>query len=186
MAAASRHLRNANAMMPARAVFLAGFMGAGKTSVGEALARRWQCAFHDLDARIVARAGASIAEIFHNQGEAAFRELESEALRELLAGLQAPAVVALGGGTLLRRENVERLRAAGGTLVLLDAPVEVLYERTQAARGTRPLALDEAAFRRLYDQRRAAYAAAEVTVESGGSVDEVAERVERSLQGEKR
>jgi len=174
-------------MTPSRAIFLTGFMGAGKTSVGAELARRRGCAFHDLDAVVVERAGKTVAQIFATGGETEFRRLESEALREVLASLRAAAggaVVALGGGTLAAAENVRALREADGILVALDAPVELLFERTRAGHGTRPLARedDEAGFRKLYEARRPLYRAAEVSVESGnGDVRAVAERVEEAI-----
>lgn len=177
-------------MTPSRAVFLTGFMGAGKTSVGAALARRRAGAFYDLDALVVERAGNSVAEIFQTAGEAGFRRLETEALGLLLAQLgTGPVVVALGGGTLAQAENEKAVRQAGGLVVALDAPVELLFARTQAARGARPLAEDEAAFRRLYAARRPVYLAADVIVDSAaGDVETVAARVESSIReiGERR
>jgi len=177
-------------MTSSRAVFLTGFMGAGKTSVGAALARRMGCAFHDLDALMVERAGRSVAELFETSGEPEFRRLEAEALAALLAKLgEAPAVVALGGGTLEKPQNLAAVRQAG-VLVALDAPVETLFARTRAAAGTRPLAADEAQFRRLYERRRALYLAADVVVDSGqGDVEAVAGRAQSSVEavlGERR
>jgi len=174
-------------MTPSRAIFLTGFMGAGKTSVGAELARRRACAFHDLDAVVVKRAGMPVAQIFATIGETEFRRLESEALREVLAGLRAAeggAVVALGGGTLADAKNVQALRDVNGILVALDAPVELLFERTRAGHGTRPLARedDEAGFRKLYKLRQPLYRAADVSVDSGtGDVRVVAERVEQAV-----
>jgi len=94
-----------------RAVFLLGFMGAGKTSVGQALARRLGWGFVDLDQQIERRAGRTIAEIFAGSGEDAFRRIETAVLRELLAklGHGSPLVVALGGGTPVREENAALL-----------------------------------------------------------------------------
>ena len=85
-----------------RAVFLLGFMGAGKTSVGKALARRLGWRFVDLDQQIEMRAGQPIGEIFAAYGEHAFRTMETVALRQLLAELShgSPAVVALGEALL--------------------------------------------------------------------------------------
>jgi len=171
-------------MTPSRAIFLTGFMGAGKTSVGAELARRRGCAFHDLDALIVERAGKPVAQIFAASGETEFRRLESDALRHVLARVgSGAAVVALGGGTLNSNENVRALRDSDGILVALEAPVEVLFKRTQqAARGTRPLAGDEAGFRQLYETRQPLYRAADVSVDSGsGDVVAVAERVEQAI-----
>ncbi|MDQ4125487.1 MAG: shikimate kinase, partial [Actinomycetota bacterium] len=79
-------------------IVLVGFMGAGKSTVGRALAQRLRLPFVDVDAVVEARAGASIRELFEREGEAAFRRLEGEATRETLRG--PDAVVALGGGAL--------------------------------------------------------------------------------------
>jgi shikimate kinase len=170
-------------MTPSRALFLTGFMGAGKTSVGAALARRLGCAFYDLDAVIVERTGKTVAQIFASQGEAGFRQAEAEALRALLVRVgQSPAVVALGGGSLLSAENARAVRDARGVVVALDAPLAVLLERARAARGTRPLAQDEAGFRALYQARRAQYLAADVVVDSGAAdIEHVAAQVESSI-----
>jgi shikimate kinase len=178
-------------MTPSRAILLTGFMGAGKTSVGAALARRRGCAFHDLDAFIVHQAGMSVAQIFATAGEPGFRRLESLALREALAQIgDSGGVIALGGGTLADAQNLRVVRESGAVLVALEAPVEVLFARTQQARGTRPLASDEAAFRKLYETRRPLYQAADVVVDSGtGDVEAVAAQVEDSiaaLVGERR
>lgn len=170
-------------MTPSRAFFLTGFMGAGKTSVGAALARRLGCPFHDLDAVITERAGRSVAEIFQTSGEAEFRRLESEALAGLLeqAG-DEPAVIALGGGTLEDPQNLRAVRQRG-VLVALDAPVEALFARTRRTPGSRPLAGDEAGFRSLYARRKALYLAADVLVDSGtGDVEQVAARAQDSIE----
>ena len=157
-------------------------MGAGKTSVGAELARRRRCAFYDLDAVIVGHAGQSVAQIFESSGESGFRQLEAAALQELLGRRDMDAVIALGGGTLLHPESALRVREAGGILVALDAPVDVLFARTRPAAGTRPLARDEQRFRELYMQRRPLYLTADVVVDSGtGDVTQVASQVESSI-----
>ncbi|MBI2678419.1 MAG: shikimate kinase [Candidatus Koribacter versatilis] len=170
-------------MTPSRAILLTGFMGAGKTSVGAALARLRGCAFHDLDALIAEQAGMPVAKIFATAGEPEFRRMESAALHDVLARVgDSGGVVALGGGTLADTQNLRAVRKAGALLVALDAPVEVLFERTQRARGTRPLAMDEAGFRRLYETRKPLYQAADLVVDSGsGGVESVAAQVEHSI-----
>ena len=170
-------------MTPSRAIFLTGFMGAGKTTVGAALARRMGCAFHDLDAVIVERAGQSVAQIFETSGEAGFRRLESEALTALLEQVgSAPVVVALGGGTLEAPRNLGAVRERG-VLVALEAPVEALFARTRSNAGSRPLAADETGFRNLYARRRALYLAADVLVDSStGDVEQVAARAQDSIE----
>src|SRR5208283_3782455 len=97
-------------------VFLIGPMGAGKTTVGERLARLLGVAFVDLDAHVEARAGASLASLFASEGEERFRQREAEALAELGSG--ASKVVALGGGTPCSEEAWRRMRRAGVVVAL--------------------------------------------------------------------
>src|SRR5271157_6018848 len=97
--------------MGVRALFLVGFMASGKSSVGQELARRLQWDFVDLDARIEAREGQTIPEIFRDRGEPEFRIAEENALRDLLSeSRQRNCVVALGGGAFAQTSNRELLR----------------------------------------------------------------------------
>jgi shikimate kinase len=167
------------AFAPRKLLALTGFMGSGKTTVGRMLAERLGWRFVDLDSRIVDRAGLSIVQIFRNHGEPAFRALEADMLERALgeAGEQdRPAVIALGGGTLTRPENLVRLRQAGAMLVWLDCPVEELLLRC-AGMADRPLFTDEAGFRRLYDERRPLYAQAEYRVDAATEPARVVERI---------
>jgi shikimate kinase len=142
-------------------------MGAGKTSVGAALATRLGWRFIDLDGRIEARQQRSISDIFRDSGESEFRRLESEELQQVVAEVEAKAsVVALGGGTFVHPANTLSLRNCGYT-VFLDAPVEQLWRRAQA-QGARPLAASENHFRQLYAARRSRYMEADCCVQTGG------------------
>jgi shikimate kinase len=148
---------------PVRAVFLTGFMGAGKTAAGEALASRLGWRFVDLDARVEAREGRSIAEIFRADGEAGFRSAESAALREVIAELREGAtVVALGGGTIAEPQNAAAI-GRSGALVFLDAPLDVLRRRAEAGEGRPLLGLREE-FATRYASRLSAYRGADLTV----------------------
>src|SRR5881227_2738475 len=90
----------------AHAAFLVGFMGAGKTSVGRALGERLNWIFEDLDDRIERRERRTIAQIFRESGESAFRRAEHSALQEVLEGIQNQArIVALGGGAYVQSNN---------------------------------------------------------------------------------
>ena len=114
---------------PVRVVFLVGFMGAGKTSVGKALSQDLGWPFEDLDDRLESREGRTVEQIFRESGEQAFRRAETAALRELLDELgPAPKIVALGGGAFVQRENAEFLERADVTSVFLDGPVEELAD----------------------------------------------------------
>ena len=136
-----------------RHLALAGFMGAGKTSVGRATAARLERPFVDLDEEIERRGGASIPELFERSGEAAFRAVEEELVVEVL-GRRAPVVVALGGGAVLSERTRAALAAAALTVVL-DVEPDDAWRR--AGNRGRPLAQDEDAFRRLYEQRAPLY-----------------------------
>lgn len=163
-----------------RHIALVGFMGAGKSTLGTELAERLGRRFVDLDRRIEDEAGASIAELFAGSGgESAFRTRESSAALEALSVSQ-PLVLALGGGAVTTEQTRAALRERAFSL-LVEVSADEAWERV---RGTgRPLAQDEASFRRLYDDRRdlyrevadasasdpvsAALAAAGVHIESG-------------------
>src|SRR5438105_13748523 len=138
-----------------RAVFLVGFMGAGKTSVGRALSRRLGWDVEDLDDRIQAREQRTIEEIFERSGEAYFRRAEHEALRELIVGLSSsPRVIALGGGAFAQAHNA-RLLAEGGLLtIFLDASLEELFRRCQQEPDECPLRRDLKQFRARNGPRR--------------------------------
>jgi len=167
-----------------RAVFLLGFMGAGKTSVGQALARRLGWRFVDLDQRIEMRAGRSVAEVFAQSGEPAFRAMETAALRELLAELSpaSPTVMALGGGAPLDPENAAMLVTSGAPQVFLDAPFDELRRRCSQTAGSRPLFRQEQAARQLYESRRPHYLKAQHRVDTASrSVEQAAAEIARLL-----
>jgi shikimate kinase len=162
-----------------RAVFLVGFMGAGKTSVGRSLSRRLAWSFEDLDDRIQAKAGHSVAEIFRDSGEAEFRRQENAALRELLTELGGgQRVVALGGGAFAHPENIALLESARARVIFLDGAAEELFRRCEQDQQQRPLLQDAERFRELYEQRRPAYLKASGRIDTTGKdADEVAAEV---------
>jgi shikimate kinase len=164
-------------------VFLVGFMGAGKTSVGRALSRRLGLPFEDLDDRIQNREGRTIAQIFRESGEAEFRKAETAALRELLAELGSLSrVVALGGGAFVQPVNAALIEEAEAHSVFLDAPVKELLRRCQQEQKERPLRQSPKQFRELYAKRRRAYMKAAVRIETNGKdVSTVAAEVACSL-----
>ena len=166
------------------AVFLIGFMGAGKTSVGQALSRRLGWPFEDLDDRIADRAGRTVLRIFAESGEAEFRRLENQALREVLSEVKtSPRVVALGGGAFVRTENAKLLQESGVNIVFLDAPVEELWRRCAEQDLNRPLRQDAQQFRKLYEERRPLYGKVLWCIETGGKpVEAVAAEVESRLR----
>ena len=168
-----------------RCVVLIGFMGAGKTTVGRALAKSLRWNFLDLDDVIEQREHKDVAEIFALFGEPAFRSMESEALEALLQDRQAGGdlVLALGGGAFVQKQNRDALISAGAITVLLEAPLEELRRRCQAEQKARPLARQDARFNELFAVRRADYALARFTVQTlGKSVEQVTAEIEHLLK----
>lgn len=163
-------------------VFLIGFMGAGKTTVGRVLADRIGYLYLDADEVIEKNAGKSISAIFSEHGEEYFRDLESESLKSISAAERQ--VVATGGGVVMRDENWETMKNAGIT-VYLKAPVEVIWERIRHS-TTRPLLqvgnpLETA--RALLDRRSPLYEKADLIVDTEKlTVEEVAWELIRSLK----
>lgn len=118
-------------------IFIIGYMGSGKTTFGEKLARELGYGFTDLDREISSIVGCSIVEYFGREGESAFREKERQALVQLLR-IEDDMVIATGGGTPCYSDNMDLMNNAGFT-VFLDVPVDVLYERLAVERQERPL-----------------------------------------------
>lgn len=152
------------------AVYLVGFMGCGKTTVGMKLAQRLAWKFEDLDTRIEEEEGCTIAEIFTRAGEAAFRRREQEILARILEEVAQGGgrVVALGGGTFAQPQNFELLQSAQAITIWLECPVEELLLRC-ALLTNRPLFRDETSFRQLYEQRLPYYRQASCTVGTGNA-----------------
>jgi len=163
-------------------VYLTGFMGAGKSSVGRRLAELTGTAFLDLDDEIEARAGMTIREIFERRGEACFRDLEHLQLEATEA--LGDVVVATGGGTITFERNLASMRRLGVS-VWLEVGFELLVERV-GARGKekRPLFVSEDEARELYRRRLPAYRKADVavTVGRGETPRGVAERIQQILR----
>lgn len=120
-------------------IFLCGFMGTGKSTLGRHLARLLNLDFWDLDRVIAAEAGYSIPELFDKEGEDGFRKRERRCLMELLGRL--PAVVALGGGTLQNQHLIDEIKK-NGLLVFIETPISTILGRIMRNRQ-RPLLLDE-------------------------------------------
>lgn len=156
-----------------RHVVLVGLPGAGKSTVGPLLARQLSMPFVDLDAEIERQAGKPIARIFDEDGEAAFRDLEYDAIRRQTATVRGGSarVVALGGGAFVPERNRWKVEDAGLT-VWLDLSADDLWARVRLETD-RPLARDEERFRALYAERRPAYEQADYRVDASRTPDEI-------------
>jgi shikimate kinase len=165
------------------AISLVGFMGAGKTTVGRALAAKLGWEFIDLDDLIQARDGRAIPQIFQKSGEKAFRDLERQVLQELVSSSRGNAsVLSLGGGAFIDNTNQQVLRENEIPAVFLDASAEELFRRCQQPGLERPLLSDRSGFSALYERRRPAYMNAAICIQTAGReiasiVDEIMTRL---------
>jgi shikimate kinase len=167
--------------MATRHLVLIGMMGAGKSSVGRALAARLGRPLLDSDDVVEARTGRTVRDIFADDGEAAYRVIEGDVLRDILAD-PTPSVVAAAGGIVLSADNRAALRASNSYVVWLLADVDVLVQRVRHG-GHRPLLDDDPAgtLRKMFVEREALYrevADAIVSVDNR-SVNDVAQAVLR-------
>jgi shikimate kinase len=166
-----------------QSIVLIGFMGAGKSSTGRALARKTGLLHFDTDEIVSKRFGLSVTEIFVQLGEEEFRDAETEALKQFSEA--APAIIVTGGGIVLRPENVKMLRELG-RVVSLEADEETLFRRI-SRRATRPLLQTEnprATMVKLLRVRDPLYrAAADVQLDTSRLThDEVADAILKSLE----
>lgn len=143
MKASDADVRDVQSSGTARVVVLIGFMGSGKSSIARRLAWRLKCRALDLDKRLAEQCGASIAQLFAERGEAAFRAAESAVLQDTLReATRDRAVLSTGGGIVKNTANREALRVAaqqGALVVYLRARPATLAQRIRRQPGTRPL-----------------------------------------------
>ncbi len=162
-------------------LYLVGFMASGKTTVGRALADHIGWPFVDMDAEIEVREDRSIAQIFRENGEAGFREIESRVLRAHVRQIEAgqPCILALGGGAFVQPDNRE-LIGNNGISLWLDCPLEVI-ERRLNGDTARPLAAQaNGNLGRLYEARKPLYSRADYRVEI--DTEDVEELIHRILK----
>jgi shikimate kinase len=145
-------------------IYIVGFMGSGKSTIGELLAKRIGWPFADLDRDIEAQESSTIPHLFETLGEPGFRRIESEALAKRVSKVKTgrPVVLALGGGAYVSPANAQ-LMDSSGVSIWLDTPFETIRERVSRA-NHRPLAVDPVFFRELFLIRREAYAKAAYTI----------------------
>ena len=164
-------------------IFLIGFMGCGKSTVARHLARLLALPCSDTDAMIEQQAGMTISEIFGKMGEPAFREMETQLLRDLKD--KSPMVISCGGGMAMRPENANLMKAAG-TVVLIKASPETILERV-IRNDNRPLLRgrkDIASISALMEERRERYEAAAdfcVMTDNDHRADTVAEEIIKKI-----
>lgn len=150
-------------------------MGCGKTTVGKALAKALGCSFSDLDEYIVKKENRSIPEIFADIGEAGFRRIEAEAVKEISS---SGGVIATGGGAIINPDTA-RLARACGIVCFLDVPFSTCYERI-AGDENRPIASSRSKeeLEELYNFRREIYIShSDILISGCGNPLETAEKI---------
>ncbi len=149
-------------------IILIGFMGSGKSLIGRLLADKLSYRFMDMDEKIEEQENCSISEIFTKSGEAFFRELETNFLKQLK--LNSKTVLATGGGIILKEENVKQLKALG-TVLFLHADFNHIIKNLKED-TTRPLLMGddkEMTIKRLLDEREGIYlSSADVIIQTSG------------------
>ena len=144
-----------------RPIVITGFMGCGKSKIARALARRFEVSVIDLDDVITARQGRTPAQLITEEGEPAFREIESNTLRETLKTMPV-GVIALGGGAWIEETNRDLIEQRGCLSVWLDVPFEVCWGRIKASEEDRPLGRTRAQALKLYERRKPIYQLASI------------------------
>ena len=159
-------------------LYLVGFMGSGKSTVGRLIAKSLGWRFADLDEDIESREGKTIPEIFEHHGEAEFRRIETQVLQKRIDNIARgiPWVIAVGGGCFAQQSNLE-LMQNHGVSIWLDCSFEMIKSRVSHS-SHRPLARDPVKFEHLYYERRSCYERADfhIVVSEGGS-PEAAEKI---------
>jgi shikimate kinase len=153
-----------------RAIVITGFMGCGKSKIARALAQTLNLPMIDLDQSITARTGRTPAQLINEEGERAFRRIESDALREALESGGA-GIIALGGGAWIEAENRELINQYSCATVWLDVPFEVCWSRIESGADDRPLGKTRSEAQALYQRRRPVYQLANTHVQLTGNED---------------
>lgn len=154
---------------------LIGMPGCGKSTIGKAVAGMLNKEFIDSDDEIVKKAGITIPEIFESEGEAGFRKIESQVIKEL--SLKQSAVIATGGGAILNKRNVELLKG-NGIVVFIDRPLEMLVTTDD-----RPLSSNRELLEKRYNERYDIYCgSADVIVNAAGSLEKNIQVVSEAIK----
>lgn len=162
-----------------KTVYLCGFMGCGKTTIGKKLAEISNCGYCDMDELIVEKAGMPIPEIFEKHGEPCFRKMETELIKELGS---FNGVVSCGGGAMLSDINGEIARE-NGIVLFLDVPFKTCYYRISGDKN-RPVAVGKTRtqLQELYNQRYPKYKKnSTITIECKGRPLSIAKEIRKQL-----
>lgn len=162
-------------------IFLIGYMGSGKSSVGAELARRLQLSFTDLDRRVEEAEGSTIATIFATQGEAYFRALETQQLHSFLQS-SSSGILAAGGGTPCFNANMDEMNAAGMT-IYLRCSAETLRTRLEGSTHRPMIKQPEFSLENHLGEREKHYRRAQHTINNDGEINEAVEAIVQLITG---
>jgi shikimate kinase len=169
-------------MNSGRPIVITGFMGCGKTEIARRLSLRFDLALIDLDQEIAKREGRTAAQLIVEEGEPAFREIETKILREVLE--EGIGIVALGGGAWITETNRILIDERGGLSIWLDTPFELCWQRIEATPEERPLGRSRTQAEQLYRLRHPVYqlATIRVPVMANESLETLLDRLEAELK----
>ena len=156
-------------------IFLCGFMGCGKSTVGKALAKKLHTSFFDLDDYIVKKEGRTIPTIFEESGEPYFRQAEADSIGEIS---KQGGIIATGGGAMLNPKTAEFAHGCG-TVIFLDVPFEICYKRIKGDTN-RPLVMNNTKKQlfELYNKRKIVYGENSCnTITANGSVEKIVDKI---------
>jgi shikimate kinase len=169
-------------MNSGRPIVITGFMGCGKTEIARRLSLRFDLALIDLDQEIAKREGRTAAQLIVEEGEPAFREIETKILREVLE--EGIGIVALGGGAWITETNRILIDERGGLSIWLDTPFELCWQRIEATPEERPLGRSRTQAEQLYRLRHPVYqlATIRVPVMANEPLETLLDRLEAELK----
>jgi shikimate kinase len=169
-------------MNSGRPIVITGFMGCGKTEIARRLSLRFDLALIDLDQEIAKREGRTSAQLIVEEGEPAFREIETKILREVLE--EGIGIVALGGGAWITETNRILIDERGGLSIWLDTPFELCWQRIEATPEERPLGRSRTQAEQLYRLRHPVYqlATIRVPVMANEPLETLLDRLEAELK----
>jgi shikimate kinase len=164
-------------------IVITGFMGCGKTEVARALALRLNLQIGDLDEKIAEQTGRTAAQLIVEQGEPAFRAVETNTLSQLLKD-HAAGVIALGGGAWITEEIRNLISQHKGLTVWLDAPFDLCWQRIESSSEDRPLGRTREQAEQLYRLRQPVYQLAAIRLEvmAQNDVESLVDRIEADLR----
>ncbi len=161
--------------MEKKKIFLVGFMGSGKSTVGKLLARKLRIPFVDIDEEIEIREGLSIPQIFSLKGEPYFRKLELEVLKDVTLSLPS-FVMATGGGLGANPQAMDFMKRHG-IVIWLDIPFETFLKRTGKDENRPLLSKPKGELKKLFETRKKVYSQADLKIESQRSVEQTVQKI---------